>query len=84
MRICFVLAVAFLLALIPNTVLAQQHDGNELLQGCNAAITAVDHSEVAKPSEGLGVGLCIGMVRGVIESMLVWQIADNARKRGSF
>jgi hypothetical protein len=79
-----VLMVALLIGLSIEVAHAQPHDGNELLQECNAAIVEVDHSDVAKPSDALSVGLCFGMVRGVMETMLVWQIADNAHKQEPF
>ena len=79
-----ILAVVFLIGLSTNVALARPHDGNELLQDCNAAIAAIDHSETSKPSDALEVGLCLGRVGGVMDTMLVWQIADDAHKQEPF
>jgi hypothetical protein len=55
-------------------------DGNDLLQQCKVAVRFIDEPK-NETTEAVGEGYyCIGLVRGVLDTVDVWQFADKALK----
>ncbi len=70
------------LLLLSNTVVSpqQRNDGNELLVQCKAALKFVESQDHVSASEGEKGMYCLGLVRGTIDTVSLWQESDTVFK----
>jgi hypothetical protein len=58
---------------------AQDSDGNQLLEQCNIAINVVDAPNQVTPKQAEGL-YCVGLVRGIVDTVVFWQASDIVAK----
>jgi Rap1a immunity proteins len=59
---------------------AQDADGNLLLKHCNVAIRFVDAPTSVTSQEAESGMYCMGLVRGIVDTVMLWQESDKAFK----
>lgn len=52
-------------------------DGNGLLAECNLVVRAMDNGEMPSTRDGLKVGKCLGLVQGITNLNMVYQVTDR-------
>jgi hypothetical protein len=73
------LPVAFVLIILCGPKLARaEHDGNELSVECTVALRSIeDPTFHATPPDALRSGTCIGLIRGVWNTLSFWNTFDS-------
>jgi len=61
-----------------------EHNGIELSEECSIAANSDNPNLNDSPGDALKRGICIGLVRGVMESMMLWDAADKRRTQQAF
>jgi hypothetical protein len=64
--------IAMFLCLLPVASRAQTN-GTSILHDCTSLTTPGVHTDL----ESMNSGYCLGMVRGVMETLMVWEVTDD-------
>lgn len=65
-------------ALVSKLAAAQSpNDGNALLHNCSLLVQMVDTGNVTSTLDNLNAGTCMGLVRGIMDTMSLWQSLDH-------
>ena len=59
---------------------SRAQDGNQLLEQCNFAINFVDAPSAVTSQQGEAGMYCLGFVRGILDTVALWQTADALYK----
>ncbi|MGD1062894.1 MAG: Rap1a/Tai family immunity protein [Terracidiphilus sp.] len=81
------LLVVFVLMLLcaPSVARAEaEHDGNELSEECNTALRTPDKSKNDAPPDAIHTGMCLGLVRGAMDMMTLWERVDSNHSQSRF
>lgn len=72
----------FALILLCRPTLAQTtHDGNELSEECSVALRSIEHPT---STDGIEMGLCFGMVDGIMETQELWSAVDSQHREAMY
>jgi hypothetical protein len=52
-------------------------DGNALLHNCSLVVRMANGEDVNSPLDNLNAGECMGLVRGIMDTMTLWQSVDH-------
>ena len=70
------LLLGFALPLTP--AFAQSpNDGNALLHNCSLVVKMADGDSVMSTVDNLNAGVCVGLVRDIMDTMTLWQSVDH-------
>lgn len=71
------LLFGFTLSLAPASFAQSPSDGNVLLHNCSLVVKMADSdSTVMSAVDNLNAGVCMGLVRGIMDTMTLWQSVD--------
>ena len=79
MREKFYFALLFVgFALASKLAVAQSaSDGDALLHNCSLVVKMADTDNVTSTLDNLDAGTCMGLVRGIMDTMALWQSLDH-------
>ena len=80
------LAVAFVLMLLCGSALARaEHDGNELSGECTMTLHIIETPKYEPTgAEAIRSEMCVGLVRGVKDTLMMWDTIDSKRNEPKF
>jgi len=76
LKLAFV-ALVFLAFPIGFARAQDANDGNALLHRCSLVIRMSDGQNVSSSLDNLDAGVCMGLVRGIADTMTLWQSLDH-------
>jgi hypothetical protein len=68
---------AFFLFFVPLSFAQNPSDGNALLHQCSLVLRVNDGQDMPSPIDNLSAGVCMGLVRGIADTMSLWQSLDH-------
>lgn len=79
MRVKFYLPLLLLGLALPLTPAFAQNasDGNALLHSCSLVVKMANGDSVMSTVDNLNAGSCMGLVRGIMDTMTLWQSVDH-------
>ena len=75
-RLYSLLLLGFVVPLTPAFAQSPS-DGNALLHNCSLVVKMADGDSVTSPIDNLNAGVCMGLVRGIMDTMTLWQSVDH-------
>ncbi len=75
-RLYSLLLLGFVVSLTPAFAQSPS-DGNVLLHNCSLVVKMTDGDSVTSPIDNLNAGVCMGLVRGIMDTMTLWRSVDH-------
>lgn len=62
---------------LPVAFAQSPSDGDALIHNCSLVVKMANGEEVNSPLDNLNAGECMGLVRGIMDTMTLWQSVDH-------